>query len=121
MTEPTIAPAPPVTLVIFGATGDLTRRLLVPTVLNMTQSGLVSDSLHILGIGIEPGDDEMLRAKLEDFLTTSNIKADYSAETWQGLRSRIFYRQGDFTQDAIYAEIAGQLGAQAGRNAAYYL
>ncbi|WP_288194911.1 glucose-6-phosphate dehydrogenase [uncultured Phyllobacterium sp.] len=121
MTEPTIAPAPPVTLVIFGATGDLTRRLLVPTVLNMTQSGLVSDSLQILGIGIEPGDDEMLRAKLEDFLTTSNIKANYSAETWQGLRSRIFYRQGDFTQDAIYAEIAGQLGAQAGRNAAYYL
>ncbi|MCK0327226.1 hypothetical protein MVT39_25860, partial [Salmonella sp. 15E66] len=80
-----------------------------------------SDSLQILGIGIEPGDDEMLRAKLEDFLTTSNIKANYSVETWQGLRSRIFYRQGDFTQDAIYAEIAGQLGAQAGRNAAYYL
>ncbi|UGX89378.1 glucose-6-phosphate dehydrogenase [Phyllobacterium meliloti] len=121
MTEPAIAPAPPVTLVIFGATGDLTRRLLVPTILNMTQSGLVNDSLQILGIGLDPGDDEMLRAKLEAFLATANIKANYSDETWQQLRSRISYLQGDFTQEAIYTQIANRLGEQAGRNAAYYL
>ncbi|MBA8879760.1 glucose-6-phosphate dehydrogenase [Phyllobacterium myrsinacearum] len=121
MSDAVIAPAPPVTLVIFGATGDLTRRLLVPTILNMTQGGLVSDSLQILGVGLEPGDDEMLRGKLEAFLATSNIKANYSDQTWQQLRSRIFYLQGDFTQDAIYTQIANRLAEQADRNAAYYL
>ncbi|QND55063.1 glucose-6-phosphate dehydrogenase (plasmid) [Phyllobacterium sp. 628] len=121
MSEAHIAPAPPVTLVIFGATGDLTRRLLVPTILNMTQSGLVNDSLTILGIGLEPGDDEMLRTKLEEFLTSSNIKANYSDEAWHRLRSRIFYFQGDFTQDAIYAQIDARLNADTSRNAAFYL
>ncbi|EJZ16696.1 glucose-6-phosphate 1-dehydrogenase, partial [Rhizobium sp. Pop5] len=52
------APTPPVTLVIFGATGDLTRRLLVPAIINLTRERLVGADLHILGIGIEPGDDE---------------------------------------------------------------
>lgn len=121
VSEASIAPAPPVTLVIFGATGDLTRRLLVPTILNMTQGGLVNDSLNILGIGLEPGDDEMLRAKLEEFLTTSNIKAHYSDEAWHRLRSRIFYFQGDFTKDAIYTQIADRLGSEASGNAAFYL
>ena len=61
---PSVAPAPPVTLVIFGATGDLTRRLLVPALVNMTRLGLSGDDLHIVGVGIDPGDDDTLRASV---------------------------------------------------------
>lgn len=60
--------APPVTLVIFGATGDLTRRLLVPAIINLTRSGLVGDDLAVLGVGIDEGDDEFLRGRLDEFL-----------------------------------------------------
>ncbi|MGO7624578.1 hypothetical protein ACC687_42680, partial [Rhizobium ruizarguesonis] len=53
---------------LFGATGDLTRRLLVPAIINLTRSRLVGEDLHILGIGIEPGDDEFLRGRLDQLL-----------------------------------------------------
>ena len=64
--------ARPVTLVIFGATGDLTRRLLVPAIINLTRSGLVGDDLTILGVGIDDGDDEFLRRRLDEFLSHLN-------------------------------------------------
>ena len=115
-------PAPPVTLVIFGATGDLTRRLLVPAIINLTRSGLVGDDLTILGVGIDEGDDEFLRRRLDEFLSHLNPQAELNKtrdDAWDRLRSRISYRSGDFTQDEIYDSIKLQIGSAA--NAAFYL
>jgi len=113
-------PTPPVTLVIFGATGDLTRRLLVPAIINLTRGRLVGDDLNILGVGIEPGDDEFLRQRLDAFLT--HLDGEEATETnkaWESLRSRISYLQGDFTKDDIFLEIGKRLGTTC--NAAFYL
>jgi glucose-6-phosphate 1-dehydrogenase len=115
-------PAPPVTLVIFGATGDLTRRLLVPAIINLTRSGLVGGSLHILGVGIEEGDDEFLRKRLDEFL--EHLRKGGEEETrkddaWYDLRERISYISGDFTRDDIFDEIGRRLGPK--DNAAFYL
>jgi len=115
-------PAPPVALVIFGATGDLTRRLLVPAIINLTRSGLVGDDLTILGVGIDEGDDEFLRRRLDEFLSHLNPQAELNTtrdHAWDRLRSRISYRSGDFTQDEIYDSIKLQIGSAA--NAAFYL
>jgi len=62
-----IHPAPPTTLVIFGAMGDLTRRLLMPALTNMTRLGMIGEDFSVLGIGIEPGDDDTLRTALATF------------------------------------------------------
>jgi glucose-6-phosphate 1-dehydrogenase len=115
------APAPPVTLVIFGATGDLTRRLLVPAIINLTRSGLVGDDLQILGVGIEQGDDEFLRQRLDAFLTGLKSGEEQAARdgAWDRLWPRISYLQGDFTKDDIFLEIGRRLGPSA--NAAFYL
>jgi len=43
------APAPPCTLVIFGAAGDLTKRLLIPSIYNMRQAGLLQDGFQVIG------------------------------------------------------------------------
>lgn len=111
-------PTPPATLVIFGATGDLTRRLLIPAIINLTRSGLVGDDLNILGIGIDQGDDEMLRGKLDDFLAGLGGDQPLSKdEAWLKLRGRISYLAGDFTKDEIYGEIGKRLNG----NAAFYL
>ncbi len=116
------APSPPVTLVIFGATGDLTRRLLVPAIINLTQSGLTGDDLHILGIGIEPGDDAMLVARLDDFLATLDDGGAHAAsDGWKRLRQRIAYTSGDFTRDEIYLDIKARLARAPAGNAAFYL
>lgn len=114
--------APPVTLVIFGAAGDLTRRLLVPAIINLTRSGLVGDDLVVLGVGIDEGDDEFLRGRLDEFLNHLSPDGDEQTrkdDAWFRLRSRISYLSGDFTRDEIYDAIGKRLGSTA--NAAFYL
>lgn len=114
--------APPVTLVIFGATGDLTRRLLVPAIINLTRSGLVGDNLAVLGVGIDEGDDEFLRGRLDEFLNHLSPAGEEQTRkdhAWFSLRSRISYLSGDFTRDEIYDAIGKRLGSTA--NAAFYL
>ena len=119
MTELNVPAAPPATLVIFGATGDLTRRLLVPTLINMIQSGLLGDDFSMLGVGIEPGGDDMLRERLGQFLTDNKI--DFSADAWRSLEGRISYISGDFTKDEIYQEIGKRLSQPGRGNAGFYL
>ena len=80
-------PAPPATLVIFGVTGDLARRLLVPALVNLRREGLITDGLNILGIGKQDLDDEALRHALAEFV-------DAGDPVWKKLRGRISYLQG---------------------------
>lgn len=104
--------APAATLVIFGVTGDLTRRLLVPALANLRRENLIGDGLHILGIGYEDMNDEALRAHLDEFV-------DCAGSGWAQLRRRITNLKGDFADDATYRALGEQLG-EAG-NAAFYL
>ncbi len=114
--------APPVTLIIFGATGDLTRRLLTPALINMTRAGLVGSDFHVLGVSIEPGDAEMLRKHLEDFVPEKGGEgATKRGAAWKQLRSRIDYLAGDFTKDELYDELAKRIDAAPSDNVAFYL
>ena len=54
----TADPAPPCTMVIFGANGDLTKRLLMPALYNLSGSKLLDDKFSILGIDRNPSTDE---------------------------------------------------------------
>ncbi|MEF0939721.1 glucose-6-phosphate dehydrogenase [Rhizobium sp. BR 362] len=120
MTGFTVPPAPPLTLVIFGATGDLTRRLLMPTLINMTKAGMLGDDLHVLGVSIEPGGDEFLVEHLDAFLTANGMEQAQQSDAWQRLKTRISYISGDFTQAAIYEEITRRLQHAPSANAAFY-
>ncbi|WP_454883225.1 glucose-6-phosphate dehydrogenase [Sphingomonas oryzagri] len=122
MAKINVPPAPPVTLVIFGAMGDLTRRLLVPAMINMTRLGLADEGLHILGVGIDPGDDQTLREELDAFTPEPGGEgAVEKGAAWEQLKSRISYLQGDFTSDDVYQSIADRIGQAASGNAAFYL
>ncbi|WP_404710906.1 glucose-6-phosphate dehydrogenase [Sphingomonas sp. MMS24-J13] len=103
-------PTPPATLVIFGGSGDLTRRLLVPAIANLCNDGLIGNDLQIIGIGSREGDDAMLRELLDEFAP--------KGACWDSLRSRITYLAGDFTQPAIFDAVKDKLGEG---NAAFYL
>ena len=111
MTAAGLKPAPPATLVIFGVTGDLARRLLVPALVNLRREGLITDGLNILGIGKQDLDDEALRRALAEFV-------DAGDPGWKKLRGRIFYLRGDFGDEATYRALAARLGPG---NAAFYL
>ena len=118
MSKHDIPPAPPVTLVIFGATGDLTRRLLVPSLVNMTRLGLVNDDLHVLGVAVDDGDDASLVSSLDAFTSAQPHEgADERDAAWERLKTRVAYLKGDFTSDDVYSALAERLSG----NVAFYL
>jgi len=111
MTAAGVKPAPATTLVIFGVTGDLARRLLVPALVNLRREGLISDGFDILGLGKQNLDDAALRRALGEFV-------DAGDPDWKELRDRISYLSGDLGDDAIYRTLADRLKPG---NAAFYL
>jgi glucose-6-phosphate 1-dehydrogenase len=104
--------APAVTLVIFGAMGDLTRRLLIPALANLRREKLVGEGLKILGVSRQDVSDEDLRTALDEFV-------DPGDDGWKKLRGHIAYLKGDFDDDATYEAIAARLSGNG--NAAFYL
>jgi glucose-6-phosphate 1-dehydrogenase len=121
MTEDSVLPAPAATLVIFGATGDLTRRLLLPALVNMTSQGLADQSLRILGVGIDEIDDASFLEALDTFRAAAGGNAKDRDDAWSSLKTRISYVQGDFTKDAVYAEINRRIELVPTANAVFYL
>jgi len=98
------AVAPACTLVIFGAFGDLTKRLLMPALYNLAGQGLLDEGFAIVGIDRVDGDDDAWRKSLTDMMqtfTTDKNAEFYTPEidqkAWGWLLERMTYRKGDFT------------------------
>ena len=108
-------PAPACTLVVFGAHGDLTRRLLVPALYNLAGEGLLADDFQILGVDHAAGGPEDLRQRLKSFLQgavghrTEGAEAAFDAARWRWLAQRIDYLSGDFEDAATYQALARTL------------
>ncbi len=120
--------APPCTLVIFGARGDLTKRLLVPSLYNLVTAGLLDANFKILGVDHGDCDDAGYRTYLGEFL--QDVGRDPTSEfgggkidpkTWGWLAERITYQRGDFTDPATYLKLAARLKQDGGGSAVFYL
>jgi len=115
-------PAPPCTLVIFGASGDLTHRLLMPALYNLARAGSLDPGFRVIGVSRRPMTDEQFRTDL-----TTSIKARF-AETggefdakadgvtvdrgkWAFLRERIHYLAADLDDPASYADLGNLIGS----------
>ncbi len=123
-------PSPPCVLVIFGAGGDLTKRLLVPALYNLADAKLLGDGFKVLGVDRLDQDDVKLRADLGTFIhrLAKTPGAEFGQShiddpAWKWLSDRLYYQKGDFDDDATYATIAKrltELGGEAG-SAIFYL
>jgi glucose-6-phosphate 1-dehydrogenase len=100
--------ADPCVIVIFGATGDLTRRKLMPALFRLMCEGCLED-VQILCIGRSPTTDEEFRKTIRDGLDASTKIEKCSNEDWSHFTDRIFYLTGELDSDATYAEIASRL------------
>jgi glucose-6-phosphate 1-dehydrogenase len=123
-------PSPACTLVIFGAGGDLTKRLLVPALYNLSESRLLGDGFKVLGVDHVDGDDAKLRGDLGGFLKqlAKTPGAEFGQDhiespSWAWLSQRIFYQKGDFDDDACYSGLAKRLVELGGEDssAIFYL
>src|SRR6202034_446543 len=104
-------PAPPCALVIFGAGGDLTNRLLLPALYNLSCWGLLPDRFAIIGIGrteraVDQFRDEIVAAACK----FTNGAADHKA--LQRITGHLAYLQGDVQDAATYRKLAEELGRQ---------
>ena len=89
-------------LVIFGASGDLTRRKLIPSLFRLFQQGLLPEGLRVLGISRRPLSHDDFRER---------VRPDSAPEAeWEEFRQSLFYLAGNYTDDACYQAISDHLG-----------
>ncbi len=115
--------ANPITLVIFGASGDLTARKLIPSLYNLDRKGRLPDELRIVGVSRTAFTDEAFREKLAP-ATKEFVKGEWSAESWTSFADRVHYIAGDAGAagglDALKADLDKAEGGTPGRRL-YYL
>jgi glucose-6-phosphate 1-dehydrogenase len=109
--------APPCTLVIFGAGGDLTKRLLTPSLYSLSDQGLLDDGFKVIGVDRVQQDDAAWRKALGD--TLQSFTKDRTAEfytpridekAWGWLSDRLSYLSGDFSQSDTFEKIKAAVG-----------
>ncbi|NTU70693.1 MAG: glucose-6-phosphate dehydrogenase [Coriobacteriia bacterium] len=98
----------PCILTVFGTTGDLMTRKVVPSLLYLWQRGLLPERFRVVGFGRREWDDERLRAHIRTILEgcCPEFLADEAAEEFIG---RFTYRYGQFDDPAAFAGIASSV------------
>ncbi len=108
-------PAPPCLLVLFGASGDLTKRLLMPALYNLACDGLLSEHFAIAGIALDDLSTEQFRANMTTDIQKFTTRKTFDATVWSDFVSRLYYTPGNFSDPAAYqrlAQLIHQLEAQ---------
>ncbi|MCB1232877.1 MAG: glucose-6-phosphate dehydrogenase [Verrucomicrobiae bacterium] len=98
----------PCTLVIFGATGDLTHRKLVPALYNLAEEGDLPPGLNVIGFARREKTDEEFRSDLED-LNRKLSRRGHQDALWGPFSKSIFYHQSEFQDVEGYKRLAERL------------
>ncbi|HTJ81700.1 MAG TPA: glucose-6-phosphate dehydrogenase [Polyangiaceae bacterium] len=99
----------PCSLVIFGATGDLAKRKLIPALYNIAKEGLLPSAFEIVGIGRSAPDQAAFRAVHEEATKKFSRTKPVDADVWAGLASRIHYVIGDHESPSTYSGLKAKL------------
>jgi glucose-6-phosphate 1-dehydrogenase len=99
------------TLIVFGAAGDLSRRKLIPAIHQLAKKKLLGAEFHLLGVGIEPLDDEKFRELMRESLSKSEEIQGLDPEAWQHLQHGMSWVGGDLSSSAVYEQLAHKLEA----------
>ncbi len=103
-------------MVIFGATGDLTKRLVVPALYNLLRTKLLPEEFVLVGVARGAGTAESWRdglyAMLKSFVRIRGAEFDVDAideAVWQRLTKKMVYVQGDLAKPELYDKLRGVL------------
>jgi glucose-6-phosphate 1-dehydrogenase len=97
----------PCAIVLFGATGDLTHRKLVPALYHLDQGGHLPGECAIVGFARRDWSDQQFRDELKKSL--ANPKDGGFEESWTEFAPRIFYNASNFDDPAGYQKLKEQL------------
>jgi glucose-6-phosphate 1-dehydrogenase len=110
-TRATSRQAPPVALVIFGASGDLTQRKLVPALFDLfaEQEKLLSSNFAVVGFSRSPLTDDEFRQSVRSGVERFSRHAPISEQTWRDFSTALHYQSGQFDDPASYRQLAERL------------
>jgi glucose-6-phosphate 1-dehydrogenase len=97
------------TLVIFGAGGDLTKRLVVPALCHLVQARKLPDRFAIIGVDHNDQTTEQWCQSLAEMIRTVAPAGRIDAPTWSWLTHRMQYMPADFTQAGTFTHLEGLL------------
>jgi glucose-6-phosphate 1-dehydrogenase len=126
------APPPPCAMVIFGANGDLTKRLVVPALYNLAKTNLLPASFALIGVDHNDKTSEEWRNDLREFLEQLTAKSGAATQSkidpdvWNRVAETMNFLRGDFTDEKTYSALRDRLSAcdkerSLGGNALFYL
>jgi glucose-6-phosphate 1-dehydrogenase len=99
----------PAIFVLFGATGDLAHRKVVPALFQLWRTHLLPHEFTIVAVGRRAYTDEAFRAELKGALDKYSRVQPVDQETWDDLAERIVYHRGDFNDPTAYSGLVERL------------
>jgi len=101
----------PVTIVIFGAGGDLTWRKLVPALYNLFLDGYLPDQFAVLGLDLKEMNDDDFRQRLKDGVDQFSRRGQARADDWDAFAAHLSFLSADFGDPATYMALEERLVA----------
>src|ERR1700735_3917950 len=98
-------PVAPTTLVIFGATGDLARRKLLPALYNLAHEGALPERFHLVGVSRKDKEDEDYREECEQAIRRFSRRRP-DEDVLRSFLENVKYVPGEFDEESVYAELS---------------
>ncbi|HEY2804925.1 MAG TPA: glucose-6-phosphate dehydrogenase [Gemmatimonadales bacterium] len=103
--------AGPCVMVIFGGSGDLTRRKLMPSLFHLMQDGLLADDFAIIGVDREPQSDQDYQAAIHDAMVEFKPGGHELEEgDWEKFSPHLSHIKGELNDPGTYKKIGDRLG-----------
>ncbi len=112
----------PTSIVIFGASGDLAQRKLVPSLFNLCRKGRMPKQFRIVGYGNTAFSDDQFRVHLEEGIKQF-ASFEFKPDEWETFAPSLAYQQGRYTDLADFKKLSGFLASweKGSWNRIYYM
>ncbi len=112
-------------MVVFGASGDLTKRLLMPALYNLACEGLLPKRFALLGVAMDELTTDAFRARMSEHIRQFSTRKQFDEDVWADFVRRLHYCPGSFYDGATFVRIADRVAAldaewEADGNVLYY-
>ncbi len=117
---------PPMASVIFGATGDLTHRKVIPAFYHLAKNKILPEDFAIIGFARKPKSDDDFRKDLHEALLQFSHTKPIDEDVWNKLAQHIYYFQGELDDPTAFQRLAEKLKTipeheKIGNNYLFYL
>ena len=92
----------PCIMVIFGASGDLTKRLLMPAIYNLACDGLLPEHFAIIGVALTEMDTDGFRDQMSQDIREFSTRSEFDSGVWDNFVNHLYYTCGNFDDPAAY-------------------